>query len=69
VTLQQATPQLKASILKAERDRLLQQALTAASKKLGVHVNPRYGRWDAVHTQVVPIPASHDVTSPAPRSG
>jgi parvulin-like peptidyl-prolyl isomerase len=69
VTFEQATPQLKATILKNERDRLLQKALTDQANKLGVHVNPRYGRWDPVTTQVVATSPKNDVSSPTPSSG
>lgn len=68
VSLEQATPQLKSQILKQQRNTLLQKALTDESKKLGVHVNPRYGRWDAVHTEVVATNPKNDITSPAPSS-
>lgn len=68
VPLAQATPQLKASLLRSQAGQLLQQALSAQSKQLGVHVNPRYGRWDAANGQVVSPSPNNDVSSPAPTS-
>ena len=65
VTLEQATPQLKSQLLKTQRDALLKKALADQAKKLGVHVNPRYGKWDAQNGQVVPLSGKNDVSSPS----
>ncbi len=66
VPLAQAETQLKDQILKTQRDALLKKALADEAKKLGVHVNPRYGRWDAANGQVVPLAGKSDVSSPSP---
>ena len=66
VPLAQATAQLKSQILKNQRDALLKKALSDEAKKLGVHVNPRYGKWDAQNGQVVPLSGKSDVSSPSP---
>ena len=66
VSLEQATPQLKANILQPERQKLLAQAEAAEAKKLGVHVNPRYGTWDAANGKVVPVSGNHRLSVPAP---
>jgi parvulin-like peptidyl-prolyl isomerase len=66
VTLAQATPALKANLLKPTRDQLQAKALATEAKKLGVHVNPRYGRWDAAHGAVIATNAKTDVSSPSP---
>jgi foldase protein PrsA len=66
VTLAQATPELKTTILKDTRDKLLSQALSEEGKKLGVHVNPRYGVWDFARGSVVAPPAKDALTSPTP---
>lgn len=66
-TLAQATPDLKRSILKDERDKRLQEALSAAAKKLGVKVNPRYGKWDTKTLTVVD--GNETVSSPSPSAG
>ena len=66
VTLAQATPELKTTILKNTRDKLLAQALSDEARKLGVHVNPRYGVWDFARGSVVAPSANDSVSSPAP---
>jgi foldase protein PrsA len=66
VPLAQATPQLKDQLLKTQRDALLHKALADEAKKLGVHVNPRYGKWDAQNGQVVAVSGKNDVSSPSP---
>jgi foldase protein PrsA len=65
-TLSQAAPALKANLLKPTRDQLQAKALAAAAKKLGIHVNPRYGHWDAAHLAVVATSPKQDVSSPSP---
>jgi len=67
-TLEQATPQLKASILQPQQQALMQKELSTVAKQLGVHVNPRYGVWDPKTTTVVAPPAKGGVSSPAPTS-
>ena len=64
-TLEQATPQLKASLLQTQQQSLLQKELIAVGKRLGVHVSPRYGVWNAAKGSVDPLPASSDLSSPA----
>ena len=66
VPLAQAETQLKGQILKQQREQLLHKALADEAKKLGVHVNPRYGKWDAQQGQVVPLAGKSDVSSPSP---
>jgi parvulin-like peptidyl-prolyl isomerase len=51
-SLASVTPQLKAGIFAAQRTTLLGKAVVAESRKLGVHVSPRYGRWDAAKQTV-----------------
>ena len=67
VSLAQATPDLKTTILKNTRDQMLAKVLSDEAKKVGVHVNPRYGMWDPAKQEVVPRPAADEVTSPSPR--
>src|SRR3954453_6506875 len=64
--LDQATKQLKSEVLKSQRDALLKKSLSDEAKKLGIHVNPRYGKWDAQNGQVVPVSGKSDVSSPTP---
>ena len=66
ITLAQATPQLKASLLQSTRDQLLSRALASEGHKLGVHINPRYGRWDFNSQTVVGVPLKDQVSSPSP---
>jgi len=66
ISLAKATPQLKSSLLQETRDKLLADALAAEGKKLGVHVNPRYGRWDNATQTVVGVPLKDQVSSPSP---
>lgn len=69
VSLAKAAPDLKTTILKDIRDRLLQELLTRESRALGVHVNPRYGRWNAVNGSVTPPSMRGSVSSPSPSPG
>jgi foldase protein PrsA len=65
-SLAKAAPALKTTILKDARARVLATALSDEAKRLGVHVNPRYGRWDMTQGNVVATSAKHDVSSPSP---
>jgi parvulin-like peptidyl-prolyl isomerase len=62
-SLASVTPQLKASLFGSQATTLLTKAFVAESKKLGVHVSPRYGTWDAPK-QSVDAPKG-TVSSPA----
>ena len=66
--LAQVAPQLKAGILGPKRQALVQQRLSAVARRVGVHVNPRYGRWDAVADKVVAPSDKGGLSSPAPSS-
>lgn len=68
-SLATATPELRQSLLQSQRQTLLGHALASTAKRIGVHVNPRYGVWDPVKGQVVETPAKDDVSSPAPQPG
>jgi parvulin-like peptidyl-prolyl isomerase len=61
--------QLKAQILQPKRQQLLQAALVAESRKVGVHVSPRYGTWSSATGTVVAPSAKRDLSSPAPSPG
>lgn len=50
------TQQLKTSLFSAQAQTLLQKAIAAEATKLGVHVSPRYGRWDSATSAVVAVP-------------
>jgi foldase protein PrsA len=65
-SLEDATSDLKSSLLQDTRTRLLSQTLSEQGRKLGIHVNPRYGRWDSAQGTVVPVGGGGAVSSPAP---
>jgi PPIC-type PPIASE domain/SurA N-terminal domain len=50
------TAQLKASLFASQEQSLLEKAISAEATKLGVHVSPRYGRWDNTTDAVVAAP-------------
>jgi foldase protein PrsA len=64
-SLAEATPELKSSLLQDTRTRLLSQALGTQARELGIHVNPRYGRWDSAQGTVVPV-GGGGVSVPSP---
>jgi foldase protein PrsA len=64
VPLSQVADQLKGNVLSNIRTQQLNKVLSAEARRLGVHVNPRYGRWSPTQQAVVPI--TTDVSSPSP---
>jgi parvulin-like peptidyl-prolyl isomerase len=54
-SLASVTPELKAGIFAAQRTAVLGKAIVAESRRIGVHVSPRYGRWDAAKQTVDPV--------------
>lgn len=46
IPISQATQQLKSAMFAGQAQVLMQKAITDEAQKLGVHVSPRYGRWD-----------------------
>jgi parvulin-like peptidyl-prolyl isomerase len=67
-SLAEVAPQLKAGILGPKQQALVQQELAKVAKHVGVHVNPRYGRWDATAAKVVAPSDKTGLSSPAPSS-
>jgi parvulin-like peptidyl-prolyl isomerase len=69
-TLQQATVQLRRLLLQQQRQEALSGVLRSTAKRLGVHVNPRFGRFDAETASVdaIPVCPSTAVSSPSPRT-
>ena len=55
VPLSQATPQLKSAIYSGQATALLQKAIADEAKTLGVHISPRYGRWDPTTQTVLAV--------------
>jgi parvulin-like peptidyl-prolyl isomerase len=69
VSLAAATPQLKQQLLQSTETRLTDQALATVARRLGIHVNPRYGRFDFTQLTVVALSPKDGVSSPAPAHG
>lgn len=65
-SLKQVTPQLKSTLLQSTREKLVSQALAAEGHKLGVHISPRYGRWDFATQTITAVPVKDQVSSPSP---
>jgi foldase protein PrsA len=63
-TLAQATPDIRRSILGQERTSRVDELLRDTAERLGVEVNPRFGRWDAEAVQVAPVPEDDGLSSP-----
>ena len=68
-SLQEATPELRRSLLGEQRQERVQEVLRETADELGVEVNPRFGRWDAENVEVAPVPADDGLSSPAPEDG
>ena len=64
--LAEVADQLKAQILQPKREQLLLGALSAESRKEGVHVSPRYGIWNSANGTVAAPSAKDELSSPAP---
>jgi hypothetical protein len=60
-------PQLKASLFSSQSQALLTKTLVAEATKLGVHVSPRYGKWNNAQQAVVASasPTSSSASTPA----
>lgn len=54
-SLAQATPSLRTAILSSKQTSLLQQAFVTESKRLHVHVSPRYGTWSPTSQSVTAL--------------
>jgi foldase protein PrsA len=69
VTLEQATTSLRRTLLAEPRSQALTTVLSDTADKLGVHVNPRFGTWDASTEEVVATPVCpSSISSPSPRA-
>jgi foldase protein PrsA len=69
ISLEQATPELKRSVLKDERSNRLRDALVAEAKALHVKVNPRFGRFDVSTGEVVAPDNKGGVSTPSASPG
>ena len=70
-TYEQALPDLRRGLLGQQRSDAVDALLRADAKRLGVHVNPRFGRWDAAKLDVVAPVADpgQDITRASPTPG
>jgi parvulin-like peptidyl-prolyl isomerase len=68
-TFEQAVPELRRQLLGPDRQQALVELLSSTVRRLGVHVNPRYGTFDPTQEDVVPhvVCAATDASSPSPR--
>lgn len=68
-TFAQATVELRRTLLSNPRQEAIVKTLRATATRLGVHVNPRFGRFDPATEDVtaVPVCASSAISSPSPR--
>jgi hypothetical protein len=60
-------PQLKTALFSSQSQALLTKTLVAEATKLGVHVSPRYGKWNNTQQAVVASasPTSSSASTPA----
>jgi parvulin-like peptidyl-prolyl isomerase len=70
-TFEQAKRDLRRQLLADQRNKATSEYLTKTAKDLGVHVNPRFGTWDAATQDVVAASdcAGTSFASPSPRPG
>lgn len=68
---EQAQPELRRGVLAMQRAAAVDKLLQADAARLGVHINPRFGRWDAAQLSVAAPVAdpSKDVTRANPTPG
>lgn len=67
--LQEALPELRRIALGEDQRSEVQALLLETGDRLGVKVNPRFGKWDATTAQVVPDESPNGVLTPAPDAG
>lgn len=65
-TLEEATPELRRTVLQEQRQQASADVLRETAARLGVTVNPRFGRWDPEKGTVVPAESPNGVLTPAP---
>jgi parvulin-like peptidyl-prolyl isomerase len=68
-TFAQALPNLRRAALDEERQKRTTELLSDVSQRMGVKVNPRFGRWNPEEGSVDEVPNGSDVSSPAPGEG
>ena len=70
-TFEQARADLRRGLLGPQRSERVDALLRADARRLGVHVNPRFGRWDPTKLDVVAPTAdpATDITQASPTPG
>jgi foldase protein PrsA len=68
-TQAEAEDELRRQLLGQQRQELVTEALRETGERLGVEVNPRFGRWDAEAVEVAPVPEDDGLSKPAPGDG
>ena len=69
-TLAEASKDLRRNLLGQQRSTAVQVLLVKTAKRLGVHVNPRFGVWDPTAQDVTALKDGPDsVTKASPRPG
>ncbi|HVX70282.1 MAG TPA: peptidylprolyl isomerase [Mycobacteriales bacterium] len=53
--LSEASSQLKSAMYAGQATALLQKAISDEARRIGVHVSPRYGRWDPTTQAVIAV--------------
>jgi foldase protein PrsA len=69
VPFAEAEEELRRQALSEQRGQAVQELLRTTAKRVGVDVNPRFGRWDAEAVEVAPVPEDDGLSSPAPQDG
>ena len=68
-SLQEATPELRRAALQEQRAEATGELLRDVAKRLGVTVNPRFGRWDPETGSIEAVEDPNGVTTSAPEDG
>ena len=63
-----AKAEVAAGVKEADTGSTIQKLVVAKAKKIGVTVNPKYGKWDPATADVLPLDAASPAASPASTS-
>jgi len=69
VTLEQATPELRRTVLAEQSGQALEAELRSVAEDMGVSINPRFGRWDPAQLVVTERGATGDRQVSTPGAG
>jgi parvulin-like peptidyl-prolyl isomerase len=65
-TLAEATPELRSALLQERGQQETQELLSATAERIGVRINPRFGRWNYDANVIEPVTSPNGVLTPAP---